>query len=255
MGIEVSLDHRGIDHVFGNSEIIVGSKGDIDVEIGQTAFDGPLGFEGRRVDTRTNQHLKLLDRNITVLHFFFKLKHHAPFESFRCFEPSFEVFLGCGRIGDELREACDVGLATLHQVFLGGGLLLDGVEPVLGFLNHTGTDNFEIVLEFGLEFGDRGCQSGLFNLFVQNNLADERAENIIAELCILLVFKALVLELILLNHLETRIKFRVRDLAVVHDTDRIALRTLRNTVHCQQAHDNTCRENNNNPLGLFIYPR
>ena len=207
------------------------------------------------MDTRTNQHLKLLDRNITVLHFFFKLKHHAPFEGFRRFEPSFEVFLGCGRIGDELREACDVGLATLHQFFLGRGLLLDYAEPVLGFLNHASANDFEIVLEFGLEFGDRGCQSGLFDLFVQKNLADERTENVVAKLCILLVFKALILELVLLHHFETRIKFRVRNLAVVHDTDRITLRTLRNTVHCQQAHDNTCRENNNNPLGLFIYPR
>ena len=146
-------------------------------------------------------------------------------------------------------------MAALHQVFLGSRLLLDSIEPVLGFLNHTAANSIEIILESGLEFGDRGCQSGLFVLFVQENLTDERTENIVAKLRVLFVFKVLTLILVLLHHLEARIKFRIRNLAVIDDTYRIALRSLRHTVHSQETHDNTCRENHDNPLGLFINPR
>ena len=207
------------------------------------------------MDARADNRLQLAHRDVSVLHLLFELEHGVPLERFGSLEPSLVVRVARGRIGQELRERSDVGLAALHQVFLGSSLLLDRKEAVLGFLHHALANGIGIVLEFGLEFGDRGCQSGLLELFVQENLANEGAEHVATELSILLIFKVLVLELVLLKHLDAGIEFRIRNLVVVHDAHRVALRSLRYTVHSQKAHDNTCRENDNDPLGFLINPR
>ena len=207
------------------------------------------------MDGRPDQHLKLTQRNALGVEFFFDLEHRAPLEGFRSLEPSFVIGGGGRRVGQELGKARNIGLAALHIVFLRSRLLLDGGETVLGFLHQAAADRVGVGLEFRLQLGDRGCQSGFLDLLVLQNLANEGTKDVVAKLRVLSVVEVLFAVLALLKHLDTGIKFDRRYLVAVHFHNRIALRRLGDAVHGQKADCDTCRENDDDPFSFFINPR